>query len=111
MNFPKRVPVLAKPQDGSSIRKVSSALNTFSLLPASIRDLSRRNLCRKRRLQSFTRQVTDFFKETYSFALHNRFQLAQPAQRSPKREKSKDNGSMRKAAINRGRGGRTTVSL
>src|SRR5438132_10425009 len=36
MNFPNRVPVLAKPQDGSSMRKVSSALKIFSVLLASI---------------------------------------------------------------------------
>src|SRR5579864_2419947 len=36
MNFPKRVPVLAKPQDGNSIRKVSSALKILSLLLTSI---------------------------------------------------------------------------
>src|SRR5579862_7687408 len=36
MNFPKRVPVLANPQDGSSMRKPSSASNTFSLIPAFI---------------------------------------------------------------------------
>src|SRR5215471_2238816 len=37
MNFPKRVPVLAKPQEGSSIRNVSSAANTLSLVDASMR--------------------------------------------------------------------------
>src|SRR5215831_16141307 len=37
MNFPKRVPVFAKPQDGSSMRKVSSAVKTLSLVGESIR--------------------------------------------------------------------------
>src|ERR1035438_3739515 len=36
MNFPKRVPVLAKPQDGSSMRKDSSASKILSLFRASI---------------------------------------------------------------------------
>src|SRR5258708_8112686 len=40
MNFPNRVPVLAKPQDGSSIRKVSSTLRILSVLLTSIGDLS-----------------------------------------------------------------------
>lgn len=40
INFPNRVPVLAKPQDGNSMRKLSSALNIFSLLYVSIRGLS-----------------------------------------------------------------------
>src|SRR5207248_4365920 len=40
VNLPNRVPVFANPQDGSSIRNVSSALQIFSLLRASIGDLS-----------------------------------------------------------------------
>src|SRR5579872_1134374 len=40
MNFPNRVPVLAKPQDGSSMRKDSIASNTRFLLPSSMADLS-----------------------------------------------------------------------
>ena len=37
MNFPNRVPVLAKPQDGSSMRNVSSAAKTLSLVLACMR--------------------------------------------------------------------------
>src|ERR1700747_2635703 len=36
MNFPKRVPVLAKPQEGSSMRNVSSAAKTLSLVGESM---------------------------------------------------------------------------
>src|SRR6266852_9870507 len=36
INFPKRVPVFAKPQDGSSMRKVSSASKICFVLRASI---------------------------------------------------------------------------
>src|SRR3977135_2365232 len=66
MNFPKRVPVLAKPQDGSSMRKDSSALKIVSLLRASI-GTSLRN----RRVQSFPYKVTNFFRGACSFAVQN----------------------------------------
>src|SRR6185437_915370 len=38
MNFPKRVPVLANPQEGSSMRNVSSAVKILSLVDASMRE-------------------------------------------------------------------------
>src|SRR5258708_2649775 len=36
INFPKRVPVFAKPHDGSSILNLSSALHTFSIVTSFI---------------------------------------------------------------------------
>src|SRR5438270_5981350 len=36
MNLPKRVPVFANPQEGSSMRNVSSAEKTFSLVDESM---------------------------------------------------------------------------
>src|SRR5215472_6118449 len=41
MNFPKRVPVLAKPQEGSSMRNVSRAATTFALVDESMRTSNR----------------------------------------------------------------------
>src|SRR5579862_8262188 len=40
LNLPNLVPVFAKPQDGSSMRKDSSAQKIFSVLCASISDLA-----------------------------------------------------------------------
>src|SRR5579863_4272374 len=40
LNLPNLVPVFANPQDGSSMRKDSSALKIFSVLCASIKDLA-----------------------------------------------------------------------
>jgi hypothetical protein len=60
MNFPKRVPVLAKPQEGSSIRNRSSALNTFSFVVVSIRDSPRQQFAP-------AMKVTIFVPEDHGF--------------------------------------------
>src|SRR5579864_2055602 len=69
MNFPNRVPVLAKPQDGSSIRNVSSAANIWSLLDAFMRTSLRNG-----RLHSFRRSGHCFLWQFCAFrsAKYNR---------------------------------------
>src|SRR6476620_10055265 len=62
MNFPKRVPVFANPQDGSSMRNVSSAEKTFSLVDASMRTPFRNG-----RLQSYPRRGHGFLWQFCSF--------------------------------------------
>src|SRR5207302_8233649 len=69
MNFPKRVPVLAKPQDGSSMRNVSSAAKTLSLAGASMR-----TSLGSGRLQSFRVAVMVFLAKFNRFAMRNKNQ-------------------------------------
>src|SRR5437588_4712974 len=66
MNFPRRVPVLAKPQDGSSMRNVSSAAKTLSLAGASMR-----TSLGSGRLQSFRVAVMVFLGKFNRFAMRN----------------------------------------
>src|SRR5580658_7577964 len=67
MNFPKRVPVLAKPQEGSSMRNISSAAKTLSVVDESMRNLSQNSEGYKR----FLAEVTVFFGWFIHFAIRN----------------------------------------
>src|SRR5215469_6795073 len=64
MNFPNRVPVFAKPHDGSSMRNVSSAAKTLSLVDASMRTSPRNG-----RLQSYRRGGHGFLGQFFSFRI------------------------------------------
>jgi len=66
-NLPKRVPVLAKPQDGTSMRNFSSAWETFSDFGESIATLS----IGHEGYTSARPEVTIFILEYAYFALQN----------------------------------------
>src|ERR1700751_4678824 len=65
MNFPKRVPVLANPHDGNSMRKVSRAAKTLSLVDESMQTSL------TGRLQSIAWPVTVFLGQCQCFAMRN----------------------------------------
>src|ERR1700677_81447 len=100
INFPKRVPVFAKPQEGTSMRKDSSASKILSVW-----DPSMKTSLWHRRLQSLREEVTHFFRGIGRFALQN---AVHRGGEGPNASEGETLGPMEKPGRH-SRGGRTSI--